>query len=503
MRKLAIIDIGSNSIRLVLLMVSDKNSFRVIDDQKVSARLADGLAKNGYINQKRYDIGLKTLKIFKNLINIHQINDILCVGTAALRRASNGDDFVKDVKDLYDINIDVISGEMEAFYDYCAVINSFDIEDGLMVDIGGGSIELALFNNRKLINSTSIPYGAIDITQKFNLDKSVSHSDKINLINFYEEIFSNLDWLKKANELPLIGVGGSLRNIGKIDRKKTNYPFDMAHNYTILNKKVDKICKELQSMNVNERKKVAGLSKKRADIIVGATTFINILMKKLQTPYLAISGFGLRDGLVYNYLLPKGEHLVKDPLEFSLLNSINNFGSSLNHSKHIYKLSKSLFDQLSTLHKIPKEYLNALKAAAYLHDIGMFIEYYQHQDHTFYMMLNSKINGLTQRELVMSTFIASNHRDKKCHTCDNSLLSILSKNELNILETLTLILKLAEALDRNQVGIITSIDVEIKNKSVFISLTSKENPAIEIESALNYKKLFKKTFDKNLIIKRA
>jgi hypothetical protein len=103
----------------------------------------------------------------------------------------------------------------------------------------------------------------------------------------------------------------------------------------------------------------------------------------------------------------------------------------------------------------------------------------------------------------MSTFIASNHRDKKCHTCDNSLLSILSKNELNILETLTLILKLAEALDRNQVGIITSIDVEIKNKSVFISLTSKENPAIEIESALNYKKLFRKTFDKNLIIKRA
>ncbi|MFP4456330.1 MAG: exopolyphosphatase [Clostridia bacterium] len=503
MRKLAIIDIGSNSVRLVLLIISDKNSFRIIDDQKVSARLADGLAKNGYIKKERFDLGLKTVKVFKNLIDIHEIKDVLCIGTAALRRASNGAEFVKKVFDLYKIKIDVISGEMETFYDYCAVINSFDLEEGLLVDIGGGSIELGLFENRELIHSTSIDYGAIDITQKFNLDKAVNSKDKKDFIKFYREIFSDLPWLDKAKGLPVIGVGGSIRNIGKIDRKQIDYPLDLAHNYTILTQRVDKICKDLQSKSVKERKKVPGLSKKRADIIVGATSFINVLMKKLNSPYLAISGFGVREGLIYNYLLPKGKHLVDDVLVFSLMNSINNFGASLNHSKHIYFLASSIFDKLSEIHKIPNHYLNTLKAAAYLHDIGMFIQYYQHQDHTFYMMLNSSINGLTQRELVMSTFIAANHRDKKCHTCDDSLLSILSKNELQIKDTLTIILKLAEALDRNQVGLVENVDIKIREKSIIFSLETIENPAIEIESALNYKKLFKKHFNKNLIVKRA
>ena len=257
--RIGVIDIGSNSVHLVVAIYHEENGyFSVIDDAKVNVRLGEGMTRTGRLDPERMDVGVNTMKIYRRMIDAYQLDQVIATATAAVRKAENGDEFVRRVKEEADIDINVIPGEQEAMYDYLGVVNTIDIKDGLLMDIGGGSTELVLIQNREKKAGVSLPFGAVDLAEKFNLTDKPKKSDLEKLHVFLEGAFSQYPLLAEAKGYPVIGVGGTIRNMGRIHRRMIDYPLEIAQNYRMSRKDVKTVCETyLHALGYDDRERAA------------------------------------------------------------------------------------------------------------------------------------------------------------------------------------------------------------------------------------------------------
>lgn len=508
MEKLAVIDIGSNSITLMLVEIIKNKYFKIQDILKETVRLGQGMnEEEGLIKKDRIDAAIKTLKMFKNLCNATETEKIIAVATAAVRKASNKQTFLDRVKTEINMDVKVLSGKEECYFDYSGVVNTIKEKDGLIIDIGGGSVELVLMKNRRIKESISLPFGALDLTEKFNLYNSIDDDKEKKLKDFIVSRYEEINWLSNLREIPLIGIGGTIRNIAKIDQNIKDYPLDILHNYHMESRQVKKIYNFVREKNLEERLNITALSKKRADIFVGATALISVLIEKFYFKELIICGKGIREGLIYDYLY-NDEYLEKDVLDLSIDNILANYKINLKHSEHVFELTLKLYQELKDLFTYSFDNMeNIIKVAAKLHDCGKTINYYDHHEHSFYSILNSGINGLTHRELLIIAYIAASHRHKKYRLRKynlnrSSFFPVIEKNgkDKELIRKIGILMEIAESLDRNMNGIVRDIECEIKPESVLIKTIAKEDLELEINDALVASEGFKYYFKKELNI---
>jgi exopolyphosphatase/guanosine-5'-triphosphate,3'-diphosphate pyrophosphatase len=500
MKKIGIIDIGSNSIRLIIVQINEDNSFRVIDEIKESVRLGKDMTLDGELNPSRMDSAIYTLAFFKRLCIIQNITEILAVATEAVRKASNQQEFLNLVKLETSINIRVLSGIEEAYYDYFGAINSMDFSDAIIMDIGGSSSELIFVENRKLKHSISLPFGAINLTEKFSLQKTMNNKSEIDIKEFLISLFKEIPWLKKVKDVPIIGIGGTIRNIGKLHKKKTNYPIDNIHNYRIPTNDVIALYDQVKVKDASQRKKLKGLSKERADIFVGAATVLVTLIEYLDLKDLHVSGSGLRDGFLYEYIFKNKKPLV-DVLDFSLKNNLLNYEIDIKHPSHVWLLTETLYSELNQIINIPVNTYKILKTAAMLHDIGIIISYFDHTKHSSYMIANSKINGITHKEQLMASYIAALHRKNEFKINLKLYQNLITTQDLEIIDKLSILLRIGENLDRCLNGNIKMLSCTIGLDTVTITVDAIADPLLEVSAAMNCASSFEKTFNKKLIIK--
>ena len=454
--RIGVIDIGSNSVHLVVAIYHEENGyFSVIDDAKVNVRLGEGMTRTGRLDPERMDVGVNTMKIYRRMIDAYQLDQVIATATAAVRKAENGDEFVRRVKEEADIDINVIPGEQEAMYDYLGVVNTIDIKDGLLMDIGGGSTELVLIQNREKKAGVSLPFGAVDLAEKFNLTDKPKKSDLEKLHVFLEGAFSQYPLLAEAKGYPVIGVGGTIRNMGRIHRRMTDYPLEIAQNYRMSRKDVKTVCEKTAAMDYQERKNIKGLSKARADIFIGASQAVMEIMGAIDSDQLIISKAGLRDGLLYESIGYGEGDLIPEVFEYSLVNTARQLDVNCIHAYQVYRISRKLFNELAPIHGLPlsRTLDKSLRTAAMLHDSGIKIQYSNHQLHSFYLILNAGINGLTHKEMLIAAFSALNHRTGKKVQVDAEYARMLTKQDLNIIDVFSSILQIAEYLDRDMDGV--------------------------------------------------
>jgi exopolyphosphatase/guanosine-5'-triphosphate,3'-diphosphate pyrophosphatase len=499
MKKIGIIDIGSNSIRLIIVQINKDNSFRVIDEIKESVRLGKDMTAGGDLNPLRMDNAIFTLAFFKRLCIIHNITEILAVATEAVRRASNQIEFINRVKAELSIEIRVLTGIEEAYYDYFGAINSMDFSDALIVDIGGSSSELIFVENRKLKYSISLPFGAINLTEKFSLQKAMNNKSETAVKEFLTSLFKDIPWLKGVKNVPIIGIGGTIRNVGKLHKKKNNYPIDNLHNYRIPTNEVLDIYDQIKVKDASQRKKLKGLSKERSDIFVGATTVLVSLIEYLDLKELHVSGSGLRDGYLYEYIFKNKKPLI-DVLNFSIKNNLLNYGIDMVHPNHVWMLTETLYNELNPIINIPINPYKILKTACMLHDIGIIISYFDHHKHSSYMIANSKINGLTHKEQLMASYIAALHTKNQFKINFKLYQDLITEQDLDIVDKLSILLRISENLDRCLNGNIKMVSCNIELDTVTITVDTKADPLLEISSAMDCALSFEKIFNKKLII---
>ena len=228
-QRIGIIDLGSNSARLIIVEIYKNRAYNLIYHQKETIRLSQDADKNQQLQPVAMARGMTLLQNFAHICKLHDTDKIIAVGTAAIRNAHNGTEFVENVKGETGITIKIISGETEAKLGYIGVINTLNVTDAVLFDLGGGSTELTLIKDRKAEKFISLPFGAVTLTERFNLQKKASEAQLASLDTFIVQELDKIPWLKNLG-VPLIGIGGTARGIAKMEQKRKNYPILKLHN---------------------------------------------------------------------------------------------------------------------------------------------------------------------------------------------------------------------------------------------------------------------------------
>ncbi len=503
MEKIGIIDLGSNSARLVIVNLFADGYFMVVDELKESVRLGQDMERDGFLKPARVADTIKTLKMFRKLCDASGVNRIIAVATEAVRRAKNQRSFLDEIQANCGIKIRVLSAEEEAIYVYRGVINSMDIPKGVILEIGGGSTKIVYYNRRNLLEYATLPFGAVTLTGLFSGDGLKPEEQAAKIEEFFTEQLKQVEWLKELDsEVQMIGVGGSFRNLFKITKMVHKYPLDTVHNYRMPIEDFMPIYDMIKVLDLDKKKKIKGLSAERADILPAALAVIKSFVTYMGLDSFTLSGCGLREGIMFNQALPMTlEKPIADVLNYSLTTLVKYYDCDERHVEHVVNLSIQLFKQLRVLHKFPRQYLKILKVAAMLHDCGMRIKYYNHQRHSWYMILNSTLYGVSHREIVLAAFTACCHKKEDINAYDWARYrDLVSDDDLEIVKKLGVMLRIAESLDRSNSGSIKSINCDILGDSVIMKTEVEGDATLEIRNALAAGTEFRKSFHKNLEI---
>lgn len=500
MKRIAFIDLGSNSVRMNIIQINDNGSYFLMDQVKQMVRLSQGMGKEKTLKPEPIRRTVEALSLFKKLIDVYDVGSVHGVATAAVRQAGNQQEFLDEVKARTDMEFEVISGQEEAYYDYLGVMNTIDAPDCLVVDIGGASTELVWVVERRIRESISLPFGSVTLSERF-VSKDPVQSDLDKLRAFIMKEFKGVRWLKKAKGLPVLGLGGIIRTIGKIDKNRVQFPVLTIHNYQITDIEVNQVYEKVVTSTFEELKSIAGIGKSRADLMAGGIMPIKCAMDFIESKKLIISGNGLRDGLFYKRELraPEGE-LVEDVLEHSLVNIMKRYDVNRVHAGHVESLCLSMFDQLQPVHRFTRFYRKILHAAAMLHDIGMHIDYYNHHHHGFYLVMNADLNGLSNRERVLTAFLVGNHRESSFREDWRKYRAVMNAKDHEDIRRLALFLKVAEKLDRSEAGLVESVSIKSDKKTISLRLRSKADLSLEVAAVSQYKTEFQRMLKKELTV---
>lgn len=502
MVKIAIIDLGSNSARLVIANIMPGGYFMVIDELKEPVRLAQDMEIDGFLRPLRIQQTIKTLKTFRTLYESHGVSKVFAYATAAVRHAKNQKSFIDEVQSSCGIKLQVLSQEEEATFVYQGVINSMEVPKGLIVDIGGGSVKMIYYNRRVMIAQDTLPFGAVTLSEKFARHGTPEECQSA-ITAYVTEHLEKLDWLKNLDpETQLIGVGGSLRNLGKISRKLKKYPLDMAHNYHIPFTEFETIYDTIKPLAPEKLMRIKGLSSARADIFPAALSVVEAIKNYTDFNEIIIGGAGLREGAMFRYACPTVmEKPISDILGHSIYTLLHHFDMNIQHAEHVFDLSMQLFRQLKVIHKLPRPYVKVLRVASMMHDIGTSLKFYDHHKHSMYVILNSNLYGIPQKDLIMASMVAALHYRDGLEQLDcQKYLDILTEEEIAAVRKLGVIVRIAECFDRSCGGAIAGLSCDVLGDSVILKTKTQGDCTLEIKDALGALPEFKRAFRKNLEI---
>ena len=503
MEKIAIIDLGSNSARLVLVDILEGGYFSVVDQLKETVRLAQDMEDDGFLKQSRIFQAIKTFKMFRKLCDANKVDRIYAFATSAVRRAKNQRGFLDEILATTGIKVRVLDENEEAQLIYQGVINSMDVPRGIIMDIGGGGIQFIYYNRRNLLGHATLPIGAVTLTEMFAGEELSPEERNDKIYAYVRQQLDNVEWMNDiAPDTRLIGVGGSFRNLGKISRMLKKYPLDMAHNYVISATELQGIYANIKKLSLDKTMKIKGLSSLRADIFPAALAAVNAVTDKLGFEDTVISGCGLREGAMFRYAVPStNEKPLSDVLGHSIYSLLNFFGENIGHAEQVYNLSVQLFKQLKVLHKLPRAYVRVLRTAAMLHDAGNRVKYYDHQKHSAYIILNSGLYGISQKDLVMSAFVAELHRKGELSLTEfMRFRELLTDEDVDAVYKLGVIVRIAESFDRSMSGVIKTITCDVLGDSVIMKTEAEGDCSLEIKDAMQAGANFRKAYKKNLQI---
>ena len=503
MEKLGIIDLGSNSARLVIVNLFQEGYFMVEDEIKESVRLGQDMDRDGFLKPQRVAETIKTLKMFKRLCEASRVEHIIPVATAAVRHAKNQRSFLDEIQATCGLRVRVLSEEEEATLVYRGVINSMDVPKGIILEIGGGSTKIVYYNRRTILHYATLGFGAVTLTDLFADDGVSPEEQTAKIEEFFTEQFKKIDWLSEVEpDTQMIGVGGTFRNLYKINRLVRKYPLNVVHNYSFAADDFRSVYEMIRVLDVEKRKRIRGLSPNRADIMPAALAIVKSFLDYLHIENFLVSGCGLREGLMFNRAVPMTEERpLSDVLGYSLSTLSKYYGCDDAHVEHVVKLSIQLFKQLRVLHKFPRVYLKVLKIAASLHDCGKRVRFFNNQQHSRYIILNSTIYGATHREIVLAAFVAGCHTREDLNAAEWARYKdIVSEDDAEIVRKLGVLLRIAESLDRSGQGMVTGINCDVLGDSVIMKTEVIGDATLEINQALKANADFKRTFKKNLEI---
>lgn len=428
-KRTAIIDIGSNSVRMVIYEKTSRFAFHIIYETKSKVRLSEnGYQNGGNLQDDAMDRAFNALSDFVNIISSFNARKTLCVATSALRDAPNKKEFLKNVSNKLNLKIKIIDGQREAYLGGMACANLLPPQkDALSIDIGGGSTEFAFINNKKIEQTVSLNLGTVRLKEMF--------FDKDDIKGAKKYIDDKLCELENINTKRLIGIGGTLRAISTSIMKQIDFPLKQLHAFEYTSDSYKNLISDILDANENQLKKLH-IKTNRFDIIKPGALILQRVIKKLSIKTLITSGVGVREGVYLSDLLRNAKDKLPTNYNTSVRSILDLHVSDKEYSNNLNKLVKNLFDLLKDEFNLDDKYRIDLAISAKLYPSGGNIHQFAQNRHSYYLVQSELEYGVTQKQIVLiSTLLryakrklpSSTHIDKyKLLLPDTDSLNTLS-----------------------------------------------------------------------------
>ena len=498
LQRLAAIDIGTNSIRCIVVETTAGGEFRVLDDEKATVRLGEGLAASGRIQPAAWNRALEALQRMKKILDGLAVGTIEAVATSAVRRAANGDEFLAAMAAATGVTVRVISGEEEAHLAARSARHNFELGGGrtLLVDIGGGSVEIVSVVGDHVDEVHSMELGAVVLSEQYLPRDPVDDADLERLRKHVRKV---LRASLPRDQLPvqaLIGSGGTMTSIGGMAMAMRKEQFDSVHHYEVLHSEVVHLLAMLARKDQKARRAVPGLNPERADIIVAGVLVVDELLRHFHANLLRINEKGIREGLILE-ALEKHALLPQAAPRRDWRQSVEDFARSCHfdpdHSRQVNRLAQQLLAGIAPLWPADERTAQLLETAALLHDVGYLISYSQHHKHSYHLIRHADLFGFSPRELEIIANVARYHRKslpKKKH--DN--FARLSAEDRRLVSRLGGILRLADGLDRRRNRLVTGLDCRLTGKVFEVRLEGGGDLSVELYGGRSKGDLFADAF---------
>lgn len=500
--RLGIIDLGSNSARLVVAQYTPGESFKITYEFSRRVRLAEGLAAGGRLQPNAIARAIETLQMFQAYCAANGVQRLAPVATAATRDAANQAEFLRQVQQTTGLKLRVLTGEQEAYYGALGVINGSGLRDGLVMDVGGGSAQVSVVRGGKFQSGQTTPLGAVRLTEEFFPNARATMDQVKALARHLDQTFARLEWMKRSGGR-FVGLGGGIRTLARIDRDQREYPLRLLNGYELELENIEALIERLRALPVNERaRRIPGLPSDRADVMLAGAMVVAAALRRVGTDRLTVSDHGLREGLLYEaFLKRQAPPVIPNLRTFSVLNLARIYGYFSQHEEQVAQLAVSLFDQLKRRHGFGVAEREYLWAAATLNDIGTAVNYQDHHKHSAYLILSAGLPGYSHRETVLIALLCLYHRKGKADV--DAYRAVLAKGDGERIRKLGALLRLAEALDSSRTQDVAEVKVRAFGQQVRLTVAGRRDVRWEAGEAQRNALLFQDAFDCQLEVRTA
>jgi exopolyphosphatase / guanosine-5'-triphosphate,3'-diphosphate pyrophosphatase len=459
--RLAAIDVGSNSIRLLVAEVGPHSGITVIDEVKEQPRLATGVAQTGQLDANAMERAVAALRRMHGVCERRSVSRVAAVATSAVREAINGEQFVKRVKDEIGLDLKIIDGDAEAALSYRSVAHHFPLDGGrtVVADIGGGSLELIGAVDGMIEHTLSLPFGAVRLTE-LHLDDKDSRGAVRRLREYLRRQFRRRLPLRDWSATTLIGSGGSFTNLGRMAAARRGLSAsEPVHGSAVTVAEVEHMLAWLAGMSPEKRAAVPGLNPQRADIILAGLAVTAELLERIEAREIKISAFGLREGLILDMAGADASPAAVEPLRL-IREFAERCHSDRRHVEHVRILALNLFDLLAERLEVTADERGILEAAALLHDVGQLVSYRKHHRHSYQLIMHGERLPFSPRERALVALVSRYHRRKGPKKKQKEFAGLPGEDQA-IVRRLSGILRIAEGLDRGHSAIVEKLTVEV------------------------------------------
>lgn len=500
MNKLAVFELGVNDVKMTIYKYTSNGFFDIEQQVCEPVNIIQDMDRDGYIKPARVQETIAILKNMRKILDGAKIENYICYTHPILAKARNQIAFLDEIYKTVSLYFKVLNNEEQVSAIHSAIMYSFPMMRGVIMKVDDYSTEIIKFNRRVVVNSASIPYGAVNLMETLQGKSLAECMDTIST-NMSKEL-KKLNWLYDLDdESEFIGIGEAFESLGKLSRKSSHYPLDKLHGYEITVDSFQKIYNLLRGLDLDKAKKLKGVSEKRADIVAAGVAIIKAAYNEFVRGGVKVSTNSERYGIVAKNLLSQtGEKPLLDILGYSL-SSINEFFPTNINVDNNYSLAVILYKQLKVLHKLSRQYVKVLRIAASMCESGKRISYENYIKNSFHVILNSNIYGATHREILLAAFVSASQNVDDFSLNDWVRYNdIVQEEDLDAVKKLAVIIKLATMLNITNANSVKDIECDVLGDTVILKTNVERDATLEISQAMSVAGDFKKVYGKNLQI---
>ena len=505
--RLAVVDLGSNSFRLVVFEVHQGRPgelggwWKRTDEIYEPVRIGAGVDETGALGEEGMARASAAIEVFAHFCDAAGLgaDEIDVVATSAIREATNSEDFLARAREASGLPIRVLSRDEEARYGYLAAVNSSDLRDGAVLDIGGGSLQLVRVRDRLAADTDSWRLGAVRMTERFLPDDGPATGKQLTrLRDHVARKIERADWLEGAERI--VGLGGTIRNLAAALQRALGVPEFGVQGYRIERAALGDLVERLAGLTIAERRRVPGIKPVRGDIALAGAVVVQQVLDSGGFDALEATEAGLREGIFFaQALADRPEPLFDDVRRASVLNLAAQFDPHAAHTRHVAALALSLFDELAAakLHPGDPGERELLWAAAHLHDVGVAVDYDDHHKHSRYLILSAGLPGFSPREVALIGQAVRYHR--KGMPDPGPFSGLMRDGDVQLLDRCAVLLRLAEDLERSRDQAVREAHVTANGKeAVRLELVADGEARVPRWAASREKDLFARAFGREL-----